>query len=67
MADQYMSGAPHIPNACPLCQYTDSQHPVFEEIMAYVTDNAHHVHLNELVIHVQAALLTHTRRPLLPF
>ena len=40
----------------PLCAYTGSEHAVFEEIMAYVAENAHRVHLNELVTHVRAAL-----------
>lgn len=56
MSDQRMSDAPLLANTCPLCAYTGSEHAVFEEIMAYVADNAHRVHLNELVKHVQHAL-----------
>jgi hypothetical protein len=51
-----MSDASRLGNACPLCACTGSEHAVFEEIMAYVADNAHRVHLNELVKHVRAAL-----------
>jgi hypothetical protein len=42
---------------CPLCAYTGSNHAVFDEIMAYVGDNAHRVHLDELVSHVRKALI----------
>ena len=56
MADQHMSCASTSPHSCPLCQYTDSENPVFDEIMAYVTDNSHRVHINELVKHVRVAL-----------
>ena len=45
-----------MPFSCPLCAYTGSEHVVFDEIMAYVGDNAHRVHLNELVGHVRTAL-----------
>jgi len=45
-----------MPFSCPLCAYTGSEHAVFDEIMAYVGDNAHRVHLDELVSHVQSAL-----------
>ena len=41
---------------CVLCAYTDSKHAVFDEIMCYVADNAHRVHINELSAHVKAAL-----------
>ena len=43
-------------SACPLCAYTGSGHAVFDEIIAYVADNAHRVHINELAAHVQTAL-----------
>lgn len=56
MSDQRMSDRPRFGDACPLCAYTGSDHAVFEEIMGYVADNAHRVHLNELVKHVRAAL-----------
>lgn len=49
-------GRKHLPFTCPLCAYTGSEHVVFDEIMAYVADNAHRVHLNELVTHVRTAL-----------
>jgi len=55
MCDQRMPDAV-IRDACPLCAYTGSDHVVFEEIMGYVADNAHRVHLNELVKHVRVAL-----------
>lgn len=42
--------------ACPLCAHTGSEHAVFDEIMAYVADNAHRVHINEMVTHVRATL-----------
>ncbi len=42
--------------SCPLCAYTGSEHVVFDEIMAYVADNAHRVHINELAAHVKTAL-----------
>lgn len=45
-----------MPFTCPLCAYTGSNHAVFDEIMAYVGDNAHRVHLDELVSHVRTAL-----------
>jgi hypothetical protein len=44
-------------HACPLCAYTGSEHDVFDEIMSYVADNAHRVHLDELITHVRTALL----------
>ena len=44
---------------CPLCAYTGSKHALYDEVMSYVTDNAHRVHLHELVTHVQAALSEH--------
>jgi len=56
MTGQRMSDASRLGNTCSLCAYTGSEHAVFEEIMAYVADNAHRVHLNELVKHVRAAL-----------
>lgn len=43
-------------STCPLCAYTGSGHAVFDEIIAYVADNAHRVHINELAAHVQTAL-----------
>lgn len=43
-------------NNCALCAYTGSGHAVFDEIMAYVSDNAHRVHINELAAHVKRAL-----------
>jgi hypothetical protein len=45
--------------SCPLCAYTGSENAIFDEILQYVTDNAHKVHLNELVVHVRAALALH--------
>lgn len=54
MADERMTDAYRL--GCPLCAYTGSEHAVFDEIMAYVSDNAHRVHLNEMVKHVQTAL-----------
>jgi len=42
--------------SCPLCAYTGGANAVFDEIMAYVADNAHRVHLNELATHVRTAL-----------
>ena len=42
--------------ACQLCAYTGSEHDVFDEIMAYVADNAHRVHLDELITQVRDAL-----------
>ena len=56
MTGQRMSDASRLGNTCSLCAYTGSEHAVFEEIMAYVAENAHRVHLNELVTHVRAAL-----------
>lgn len=56
MTDQSMSETPCFENTCPLCAYTGSDHTVFEEIMGYVADNAHRVHLNKLVKHLRAAL-----------
>lgn len=41
---------------CQLCMYLGSEHPVFDEIMSYVSDNAHRCHVNELAAHVQNAL-----------
>ena len=41
---------------CPLCAFTGGSHHVFDEIMAYVRDNAHRVHLNELSTQVHTAL-----------
>ena len=43
--------------SCHLCSYVGSGHPVFDEIMSYVTDNVHRVHINELAAHVKTALL----------
>ncbi len=43
-------------STCPLCAYTGSGHAVFDEIIAYVAENAHRVHINELAAHVQTAL-----------
>lgn len=43
-------------STCQLCAYTGSGHVVFDEIMAYVVDNAHRVHINELAAHVHLAL-----------
>jgi hypothetical protein len=42
--------------SCHLCTYLGSEHAVFDEIMCYVTDNAHRIHINELAAHVQNAL-----------
>jgi hypothetical protein len=55
MADQRMPEARARP-ACLLCAYTGGANAVFDEIMAYVADNAHRVHLNELATHVRTAL-----------
>ena len=43
--------------SCHLCSYVGSGHPIFDEIMSYVTDNVHRVHINELAAHVKTALL----------
>lgn len=53
---QMQDSAPH---ACPLCTYTGSNNAVFDEIMAYVVDNTHRAHLNEIVTHVRGALSEH--------
>jgi len=55
-ANSITGGRVRTPFVCPLCAYTGSQHQVFDEIMAYVGENAHRVHLNELVTHVRTAL-----------
>ena len=41
---------------CQLCAHLGSNHPIFDEIMLYVSDNAHRVHINELSAHVKTAL-----------
>ncbi len=41
---------------CKLCAYTGSKHSIFDEIMCYVADNAHRVHINELASHAKSAL-----------
>ena len=41
---------------CPLCEYTGSDHAVFNEIMAYAAENASTVHLNEIGRQVQSEL-----------
>jgi hypothetical protein len=45
--------------SCHLCTYLGSDHPVFDEIMCYVTDNAHCMYINELATHVQNTLQQH--------
>jgi hypothetical protein len=60
MQDETMNdGAAQSRLGCALCAYTGGKHALFDEIMSYVTDNAHRVHLQELVTHVQAALSEH--------
>ena len=54
MTDVHMVDVPRY--ACPLCAHTGSEHQVFDEIMEYVSDNSHRVHLDELVKHVKSAL-----------
>ena len=44
-------------SGCKLCAYSGSKHPIFDEIMCYVADNAHSVHINELASHGKSALL----------
>jgi hypothetical protein len=51
MTDERITDAYRL--GCPPCAYTVSEHVVFDEIMAYVSANAHREHLNELVTHVQ--------------
>ena len=41
---------------CPLCEYTGSEHAIFNEIMAYAAENADTVHLNEIARQVQSEL-----------
>lgn len=41
---------------CVLCAHIGSEHAVFDEIMSYVADNAHRVHLSEMATHVRLAL-----------
>ena len=41
---------------CPLCEYAQTDHPILLEIMNYVTENANHVHINELCAHIQPLL-----------
>lgn len=43
-------------SGCKLCAYSGSKHPIFDEIMGYVADNAHRVHINELASHAKSAL-----------
>jgi hypothetical protein len=43
-------------SGCKLCAYSGSKHPIFDEIMCYVADNAHSVHINELASHAKSAL-----------
>lgn len=42
---------------CKLCAYTGSGHAVFDEIMEYVANNAHRVHIDEMATQVRTALL----------
>jgi hypothetical protein len=59
MTDAFASSVADAPRyTCPLCAYTGSQHVVFDEIMTYVADNSHRVHLDELVKQVKTALST---------
>ena len=52
-----MSAVPGLPaNMCPLCAYTGSNVPEFDDIMSFVPDNTHRVHLDELVTQVRTAL-----------
>ena len=41
---------------CPLCEYAGSDHPLLHEILSYVTDNAHQVHIAELCAQIQPML-----------
>jgi adenosyl cobinamide kinase/adenosyl cobinamide phosphate guanylyltransferase len=41
---------------CYLCLHLSSEHPVLDEIINYVSDNAHRIHINELAAHVKTAL-----------
>ena len=41
---------------CPLCEYTGSDHTIFNEIMTYATENADTVHLTEIGRQVQSEL-----------
>jgi len=54
--DEMMQEAQCQQRVCPLCAYTGGEHEVFDEIMCYMADNAHRVHLNQLAMHVRDAL-----------
>jgi hypothetical protein len=57
--DTMLDSADVSPFGCPLCANTGSKHAFFDEIMSYVTDNTHRVHLHELVTHVRTTLSEH--------
>ena len=41
---------------CLLCEYTGTDHPILQEIIAHVTENAHQVHITELCAQIQPLL-----------
>ena len=41
---------------CLLCEYTGTDHPILQEIITHVSENAHQVHITELCAQIQPLL-----------
>lgn len=41
---------------CKLCEYAGSDHPILQEILTYVAENAHQVHITELCAQIKPML-----------
>ena len=52
------SASPTLLMGCQLCTYGNSNHPVMDEILSFVSDSAEHIPLDEVCSQVKVALET---------